>query len=114
MNKKSKGIGNDPRVWYRVCNKLYFGNKLPKVPVKWAGRGFSVMARVGFDEEWKPTRIQLNPGLKKWPAAAAMCLLHEMAHIEVAQKGDHRTHHGKAWQKVMHRLARQKAFDGVW
>lgn len=101
----------DPQLVYDDYNKLYFGNKLPSVAVKWS-RKHTKDCR-GMCVYHPETAIYLNPSLKGWEKTWCLTLLHEMVHVE--QQNDTRAaDHGTKFQNRMKRLVRQGAFQNLW
>jgi hypothetical protein len=101
----------DPNKLYIEYNRLYFGNKLPNVPVIWSRkhtkdcRGLCVYS--------PQLVIYLNPKFKDWERIWAMVLLHEQVHVE--QRHDLRaTDHGRKFQARMKKLVQQGAFQDLW
>lgn len=101
----------DPQRLYDDYNRLYFGSKLPPVPVKWSRKHTeSCRGKCVYQPQMV---IYLNPSLKKWERTWAMTLLHEMVHVE--QRHDVRAKdHGRKFQNRMKQLVRQGAFQDLW
>lgn len=101
----------DPQRVYDDYNRLYFGGKLPPVPVKWS-RKHTQDCR-GLCVYQPKLAIYLNPRFKKWERIWAMTLIHEMVHVE--QRHDVRAKdHGRKFQNRMKALVRQGAFQDLW
>jgi len=99
-----------PDLAYDEYNKLYFGNQLPKIPVKWSRKHTEGCGGVFHHE---PMAIYLNPGLKGWNRLWCIVLLHEMVHVE--QRNDaHIKDHGRKFQNRMKRLVTQGALQALW
>jgi hypothetical protein len=93
---------------YKVFNKDFFGNKLPKdmiVFFKNAGDclGFTQIIR------GRPLYIVLDRSIRTSNRTVAMTLLHEMVHVKHPDIG-----HGKTFHREMLRLAKAGAFKSWW
>lgn len=106
------GAGNlNPEKLYHEYNRLYFGGKLPDVPIVWSSkknpdsRGCCV---------YQPELvIYLNPRFRNWERIWGMTLIHEMVHVE--HRHDVRVKdHGHKFQNRMKRLVEQGAFQDLW
>lgn len=106
------GSGNlEPEKMYDEYNRLYFGGKLPKIPVLWS-RKHTKDCR-GICVYIPELAIYLNPSLKGWERTWCMTLLHEQVHVE--QRHDVRAKdHGRKFQNRMKALVRQGAFQDLW
>lgn len=91
---------------YRLYNRKYFGNRLPKTPdvdLRWAD-----IPEMGYEQGGE---IVLNKRYRHRASVWKFTLLHEMVHLSQPKvKHDH----GKEFQKEMLRLARAGAFKGLW
>jgi hypothetical protein len=101
----------DLRHYYRVANKKYFGDKLPKgLPMRFAKLkpgGLGVTHILGNRVAYG---IEISVELRTNQSFTIMTVLHEMLHVEKpSYKG-----HGHRFDKRMLRLAKAGAFDGLW
>ena len=98
----------DLKRYYRMANRLYFGNALPELPMRFA----RMYKRTGitWTEGGEAVSIEVNEVLRGYQAITIMVVLHEMLHVEKPQ------HKGHGWQfdKRMLRLAKMGAFGGLW
>lgn len=96
---------------YRRYNKKYFGNKLPAIRVVFASilRPYGQLGVTHYEER-KPVYIHIDKLLRKWNCTAKLTLLHEMNHVSLP----FRVEHGPVFERGMRRLARLKAFTGLW
>jgi hypothetical protein len=98
----------DLRRYYRVANKLYFQNKLPKINLyfkpMWRTSGRTALLNCA------PAWIEINENLRPFAAITVMTVLHEMLHVEVPKAEGH----GWRFDKRMLRLAKAGAFSGLW
>lgn len=100
-----------PQKVYDEYNRLYFGGKLPSVPVKWS-RKHTKDCR-GCCEYDPKLAIYLNPRFRGWERSWCFTLIHEMVHVE--QRHDVRAKdHGHKFQKRMKQLVNQGAFADLW
>ncbi len=85
-------------------NRQWFGNRLSTdIIVRWTN-----LDDMG---DYADGEIRINRALARWKSAWRLTLLHEMAHVET--DSEHASH-GKRWLRVMHRLAKQGAFNKLW
>jgi len=117
-SEQKKTVGSqspDLKDWYDQYNLKYFANKLPKnTIVKWGNPGLEPDGRKSYAvtiENDGYFEIIINPELNLGEQTAKMVLLHEMAHISTWAKD---LSHGLVWQKEMHRLADEGAFEDLW
>jgi len=91
---------------YRLYNRKYFGNKLPKVPdvdLRWAD-----IPEMGYELGGE---IVLNKRYRTRDAVWKLVLLHEMNHLYTPVEKDD---HGPKFQRGMLRLAKAGAFKDLW
>lgn len=99
----------DLRRYYRVANRLYFDNALPKdMPMRFAKLRCAGVTHVL--NGCIPVEIEINEDLRAFQAVTIQTVLHEMLHVE---KPEYRGH-GWRFNKRMLRLAKQGAFDSLW
>lgn len=106
---------------YETCNRLYFGNKLPKLPIKWGDLPGTVVGRTryqrphGTRRRWTPVEIVIDRVIRRPYLASTTqsILLHEMAHVKLGVGIDCEVK-GGAFDKEMLRLAMMGAFQGLW
>lgn len=95
----------NPRRAFLRLNRRYFGAGLPAdTIVKWS-RSPDLMGAAYI----QPCMIVLNIGLRRWPKAAELTLLHEMVHLATGDKT-----HGARFQRAMLTLAKAGAFANLW
>ncbi|VVB52861.1 Uncharacterised protein [uncultured archaeon] len=97
---------------YRRYNRLYFRGKLPNIPVLFRKGLVEKYNAIGITQyEGKvPKRILIENTLRTWRGGFRMTLLHEMVHVSLPYKVDH----GPRFEKGMLRLAKMRAFKGLW
>ena len=100
----------DLRRYYRVANAKYFAGRLPKdMPVLFS----RLKGRTGLTYVYKdttPLSILVNEDLRTYQAITILTVIHEMVHVEHPQwKG-----HGWQFDRRMLRLAKDRAFCGLW
>jgi hypothetical protein len=101
-------------------NTRHFGGALPGIEVMWepgltaAGGGESVSLQGMFGQHGRRAVILLNPSLQGDDAAIARTISHEMVHAFLFTRGDRTSHHGPAFQAVLHRLLAEGAFEGIF
>ncbi len=87
-------------------NRLFFGGKLPKVPVRWKVNLIATEGALGICYQDK---IFLSPKLKIDARFVCLILLHEMAHLKFFSLNRPRAGHGRAWHKEMIRILKRAA-----
>ena len=106
-----------PNTIYARVNARFFGAKLPKVQVHWA-TDEELKGALGctvHDPEKGKMWIYLNDRYKVQTKIWAFTLLHEMAHVEqFCLHPKCKNHHGRVWQTIMKRLAKDGAFENLW
>lgn len=106
-----RGCDKDLLYMYRIYNKKYFGNKLPKdMPVYFQKLDHSMGITTVHGQTNRPLTLHIDPKLDLLPRVVYMTLLHEMCHVESPQRHDH----GAWFEKRMLRLAKAGAFQGLW
>ena len=95
--------------YYQRFNRIYFGNKLPDIPVK-----FEETARKGVVGETTffgscPVRISISPNIRYWDKIVLQVLLHECAHVALPAN----VQHGPRFDREIARLFRAGAFRGL-
>lgn len=104
---------SDLQYAYRIANRRYFGNKLPKdLLVKFATINRYKLGSTWMNHSngWKPYRIHISSKLRFSSSLSLMTLLHEMVHVEFPKPDDH----GPWFNKRMKKLAKAGAFEGLW
>lgn len=100
----------DLKRYYRVANRMYFRNALPKdLPIRFANLPPGILGRTrvyGSAVE----HVLISKRLQTLMCPTLMTLLHEMLHVEKPT----RVGHGWRFDKRMLRLAQAGAFDGTW
>ena len=101
----------DLRRYYRVANAKYFKNKLPKdIPIRFAKLPHGCLGKTYVCNHGIPQCIEINNTLRSFESHTIMTMLHEMVHVENPQwKG-----HGYKFDRRMLRLAKDRAFAGLW
>jgi len=97
---------------FHYYNWKYFGSALsPDTSVKWtrAWHGETKFMGVSVDDE--PPQIRLHAKWRNHSGIWRATLLHEMAHLAVANE---RAEHGPQWLKLMRSLVRRGAFDRIF
>ena len=96
----------DLRRYYRVANRKYFHNRLPKdLSVEFS----NTIPCLGVAYVREPQSIEISEELRGIQIFAIMTLLHEMVHIENPKwKG-----HGWRWEYRMRELVDAGAYDGL-
>jgi hypothetical protein len=97
--------------YYDVANRRYFKNKLDKgLPIRFAKLSPKVLGRTQVCNHGIPQCIEISERLRGFEAHTIMTMLHEMVHVEHPQwKG-----HGRHFDAAMLRLAKARAFAGLW
>ena len=101
---------------YDSINKWWFGNKLPKVKIRWPKYMLSEKpCRFGWavGTEECPKEIHLNPRFRCYSGVWLRTLFHEIVHIEQWGISDEECH-GPKFERRMRQLARLGAFNGLW
>jgi hypothetical protein len=101
--------------WYATYNHMYFQDRLPKTTV--ITRNLTddrFMAQTFYENNFY--HIAINPRYNESRKTEKLNLLHESCHIEVFidKEEDEFDDHGEHWQRCMHRLADEKAFENLW
>lgn len=100
---------------YDKYNLKYFSGKLPKdTVISWGDPGEdNGVERIAITTKLDDNRFQIifNPKFGRSRYFTLFVLLHEMAHINTWSND---LAHGLAWQKEMHRLADEGAFELLW
>lgn len=107
------------RKWYKTYNRKYFHNQLPKDTKVYYEEELideGIRKQTYGEMDWtdkKAPEIRINPLLREqgWHSMILLTLLHEMAHVEKIQRKLKGSDHGKAWEGIMLRLAKQGAFS---
>ncbi len=96
---------------YRRYNKKYFRNRLPAIRVRFASilKPYGQLGVTHYEER-KVCYIYIDKLLRRWNSTARLTLLHEMVHVSLP----FRIEHGPVFERGMRRLARLKAFTGLW
>ena len=84
--------------WFNEFNALVFGNKLPKVPIK-----FNNTYRQLGQFYWGPTRgigIKISLFYDRTEEQYRNCLLHEMCHLYCYKQGWTHEGHGERWKAI--------------
>lgn len=84
--------------WFNEFNALVFGNKLPKVPIK-----FNNTYRQLGQFYWGPTRgigIKISLFYDRTEKQYRNCLLHEMCHLYCYKQGWIHEGHGERWKAI--------------
>jgi len=90
---------------FSSLNRRFFGGKLPRDTIVVWMRNRDLMGACIL----APATVSVHQGLRNWPKAAEMTLLHEMCHLALGNYG-----HGPTFQREMRRLALAGAFDRIW
>lgn len=101
----------DLRRYYRMANRLYFRNTLPKdMPMRFYKLRKAVGRTLVTRNGKKAVEIRISEKLRTLQAITIMVVMHEMQHVEKP------SHEGHGWRfdKRMLRLAKAGAFDGLW
>jgi predicted SprT family Zn-dependent metalloprotease len=106
---------------YDEINRRHFSNQLPAMAVRWEQRlrgdakadGAGKLVLGIFGHIGSRGVILLNPSIVSDAAARRRVLSHEMVHVALWQTGDDSTEHGPAFQKILERLSREGAFEGI-
>lgn len=98
------------REFYRIFNKKYFSNRLPKdMPV-----GFRKIDTLGntviHKQTFRPLYIQVNDRLKFSSRLSMGTVLHEMLHVAYPERRGHR----KWFDREMLKLVKRGAMNGLW
>lgn len=109
---------NDDRhldTWYATYNHEYFQDELPKTVV--ITRNLTddrFMAQTFYENNFY--HISINPRFNESRKIEKFNLLHESCHIYIFinHEEDEFDDHGSHWQKCMHKLADQGAFELLW
>jgi predicted SprT family Zn-dependent metalloprotease len=94
---------------YRLFNRKYFGNRLPKhtdLLLRWGK-----IAGMGYQQG---DEIVINRKDRRRDSVWKMTLLHEMVHLALPNAKAHNGFHGQDFQKEMLRLAKAGAFKDLW
>ena len=97
---------------YQDYNNAYFDGKLPrnlKVYLGPAEGNAGITIGVGSPTE---EYIEINPKYNPIEQELHLSLLHEMCHVSVGYSEFEE--HGPRWQRCMHRLSDERAFEDLW
>lgn len=93
---------------YRLFNRKYFGNKLPRnARLRWA----DLKGMMGYQ---RGQEIVIDRKDRKRDSVWRGTLLHEMVHLALPDSKPIGGFHGKDFQKEMMRIARLGALKGIW
>ena len=107
--------------WYRGYNEVYFQNELPNTVyvthdliddhfMATTDRLSNGMYHIAFNVKYGYTPIPGGVSVTE-----LRNLLHEMCHVQLFMENDNEfSDHGPHWQACMYKLARMRAFEGVW
>ena len=97
--------------YYDIANYKHFRNRLPKdIPIRFANLPRTVLGRTCICNHGIPQAIEISNTLRKFQGHTIMTMLHEMVHVENPKwKG-----HGWKFEHRMLKLAKARAFAGLW
>lgn len=112
---------DDLNMDYEYANRLFFGGKLPTLPVRVKKLPGTVVGRtryqnkVGSKKRLVPVEVVISPRLNRpWLGSTSRTvLLHEMAHVKLGVRVDCEVRDG-AFDAEMLRLSNAGAFQGLW
>lgn len=96
--------------WYRYYNRKYFKATLPKIHVRFEKLESSVFGLTTFVGNPPVIVLSIDNSLKGFTNLSRQVLLHEMVHVSLPTS----VMHGPKFEAGMRRLARLKAFTGLW
>ena len=106
-----------PNYVYDVINQRYFGNQLPKVPVRFVNdmaegvMGYYMYPGSKAERGNNPGEIRLSSAFRKWSVIWIGTLIHEMVHVELRDRRIR--HHGYVFQRRMKELVNAGAFKDL-
>jgi SprT-like family len=105
---------------FNAYNDEYFDGRLPQTSVRWVdipkyGDQFT-MGTSHEDDINKVYSIQIDTKSNITVITAHMTLFHEMCHLATAMKAREigQDPHGPMFQRCMHELADERAFESLW
>jgi SprT-like family len=114
--RANTGLESDPALAAesRAIDERYFSRGLPEIHIRWEPRleevGQLIADRFRLEGVTDGHLILLNPAVKSDPRELRRALCHEIVHVAVWNQD---RGHGAVFQRFLHDLASQGAFEGL-